>query len=75
MDAKLQEQEKLLDNEADKVLEEYYDLKMAGGKDDDLLARARARADEIHREMAVKNGHRKIAVELIRQARGEEEDT
>ncbi len=66
MDAKLQEQD------ADKVLEEYYDLKMAGGKDDDLLARARARADEIHREMAAKYGHRKIAVELIRQARDEE---
>jgi hypothetical protein len=58
--------------EVDKVLEEYFDLKMSGGKDDELLARARARADEIHREMAAKYGHRKIAVELIRQARDEE---
>jgi hypothetical protein len=66
MDAKLQEQD------ADKVLEEYYELKLAGGKDDDLLARARARADEIREEMAAKYGHRKIAVELIRQARDEE---
>ena len=66
MDAKLQQ------NDADKVLEEYYELKIAGGKDDELLARARARADEIHREMAAKYGHRKIAVELVRQARDEE---
>ena len=66
MDAKLQEQE------ADKVLEEYLDLKLSGGKDDDLLARARARADQIHREMSAKYGHRKIVVELIRQARDEE---
>lgn len=72
MDSKLQEPEKLLDNEADRVLEEYYDLKMAGGKDDDLLARARARADQIHKEMGAKYGQRNIAVELIRQARDEE---
>lgn len=66
MDAKLKE------HDADKVLEEYFELKIAGGKDDELLARARARADEIHQEMAAKYGHRKIAVELIRQARDEE---
>jgi hypothetical protein len=66
MDANLKQQD------ADKVLEEYYELKIAGGKDDELLARARTCADEIHREMAAKYGHRKIAVELIRQARDEE---
>ena len=66
MDAKLQEKD------ADKVLEDYYDLKMSGGKDDELLARARARADQIRDEMAAKYGHRQIAVELIRQARNED---
>ena len=70
MDAKLQQQ--FSQQVGDEVLEEYFELKMSGGKDDDLLARARARADEIHREMAAKYGHRNVAVELIRQARNEE---
>jgi hypothetical protein len=58
--------------DADKVLEEYLELFCSGGEDDELRARARARADEIRKEMRAKYGHRSIAVQLVREARDEE---
>jgi len=64
MDATLQE--------ADKVLEEYFELMISGQKDVELLTRARERADQIHKEMAAKYGHRNIAVDLVGEARDDE---
>jgi hypothetical protein len=53
--------------ESDQVLEEYLELLASGRKDDELLARSRDRADDIHKEMKAKYGHRSIAIELIRE--------
>lgn len=56
----------------DRDLEEFLQLMSSGRKDEEVLARARARADEICKQMGAKYGHRKIAVDLVREARDEQ---
>jgi hypothetical protein len=57
--------------EFDREFQQVLELILAGKRDHPIVQRGRDRGDELRRQMRTKYGARNIAVELIRESRGE----
>jgi hypothetical protein len=56
----------------DREFQQLFELVVAGKKDHPLVQRAREKGDAFRKEMQAKYGNRSIAVDLIREIRGDE---